>query len=77
MRINRHSLKAIREGRGFTISGLSQASGVDRTVVTRLESGERRGTPTQIRALAIALCTAVPAIAIFDIDDDPDTESVA
>jgi transcriptional regulator with XRE-family HTH domain len=39
---------------------------VDRTVITRLESGERRGTPAQLKALAAALDVSLLAIALMD-----------
>ena len=62
MRLNGEALKVIRERTGLTITQLSTASGVDRTVITRLESGERRGTPAQIVALAQALNVALTVI---------------
>lgn len=62
MRANPEALKAIRVRTGESIASLSRASGVDRTVITRLENGERRGTPAQLRALAEALQVPVTAI---------------
>jgi transcriptional regulator with XRE-family HTH domain len=63
MKINGEALKAIRERSGMSITGLANASGVDRTVVTRIESGERRGTPAQHKALSEALMVPMQAIA--------------
>lgn len=62
MRLNGEALKVIRERTGLSITDLSRTSGVDRTVITRLESGERRGTNAQIVALAQALNVALTAI---------------
>lgn len=62
MRLNGEALRVIRERTGLTITQLGTASGVDRTVITRLESGERRGTPAQLVALAQALNVPLTAI---------------
>jgi len=67
MKINADALRAIRERTGLTITGLSNASGVDRTVITRIESGERKGTPAQHKALANALGVSMLAIAITEV----------
>ena len=64
MRTNPEALKALRLRTGYTITQLSNKSGVDRTVLTRLESGERRGTPEQIKALAEALEVPMLVIAV-------------
>jgi transcriptional regulator with XRE-family HTH domain len=64
MRINGDALRAIRERTGLTISELSRASGVDRTVITRIETGQRQGTPAQHKALAEALHVSMLAIAV-------------
>jgi transcriptional regulator with XRE-family HTH domain len=66
MRANPASLRPLRERTGLSISELSRSSGVDRTVITRLESGERRGTPAQLKALAAALDVSLLAIALMD-----------
>lgn len=55
MQIDGDALHACRYRRGLTISGLAALSGVDRTVITRIERGQRRGTPAQHKALAEAL----------------------
>lgn len=55
MNLNRAALTAIRERSGLSKTGLADKAGVDRTLVHRLENGERRGTPTVMRKLADAL----------------------
>lgn len=55
MGINGTALRIIRERTGLTISELARASQVCRTVITRIERGERPGTPAQCVALASAL----------------------
>lgn len=64
MKINGEALKAIRSRSEMTITQLSVASGIDRTVITRIEKGERRGTPAQHKALARALQVPMQAIAL-------------
>lgn len=60
MRINGAALREIRKRSGLSIAKLSEASGVDRSVISRIERGERRGTPRQHVELAQALgCTLV------------------
>jgi len=59
MRINGEALRVLRERTGLSITMLSKASGVDRTVITRLESGERRGTAAQAKALSVALAAPI------------------
>lgn len=67
MRTNGPALRAIRQRTGFTVTQLANAAGVDRTVLTRLENGERRGTPAQIKALAQALDVPVTAIIVSEV----------
>ncbi len=55
MRINGEALRAIRERTGYSITELADTSGVDRTTISRIESGRRRGTAAQCRSLAEAL----------------------
>ena len=55
MNLNRESLVTIRERSGLSKSALAERAGVDRTLVHRLENGERNATPTVIRKLADAL----------------------
>lgn len=63
MTSNGAAIKAIRERTGLTCSQLARTAGIDRTHLHRIESGERRGTPAQIAAIAAAL--AVPTTAII------------
>jgi transcriptional regulator with XRE-family HTH domain len=63
MHANGAALRVIRERTGLTISSLARAAGIDRTALTRIESGERRGTPAQLAALAAALAVPITAIA--------------
>lgn len=67
MKVNPEALKAIRLRTGETRTSLQNKSGVDRTVITRLETGERRGTPAQLKALAEALAVPITAISIQEV----------
>lgn len=62
MRVNSEALRAIRERTGLSAAALSKQSGVDPTVISRLEKGERKGTPAQLKQLADALAVPVTAI---------------
>lgn len=55
MHINRHALQAIRESQGVSKADLARAIGVDRTLITRFENGERVANGEQIRRIAEAL----------------------
>lgn len=63
MELNRDALIALRERSGLNKQQLADAAGVDRTLVTRIESGERRATAAVIVKLAEAL--KVPTTAIL------------
>lgn len=67
MKLNIEALKVIRERSGVTKAELADRAGIDRTLVTRLENGERAGTPAVIAKLAaalqvsqLAICSDVP-----------------
>lgn len=45
----------IRERTGHSKASLADAAGVDRTLITRIENGERKATPAVMRKLADAL----------------------
>ena len=62
MKSNGAAIAAIREGRGLTKSELARLVNVDLSHLARIESGERNGTPTQIKAIAAALVVPVTAI---------------
>lgn len=55
VKLNPEALRVIRERSGMSKAELAERAGIDRTLVTRLENGERPGTPRVIRALAVAL----------------------
>lgn len=71
MELNRAALLVIRERSGLTKSALAERAGVDRTLVHRLENGERRATPAVMRKLADAL--DCPLLALIG----PTTEEAA
>ena len=62
MQLNREALTAIRERSGMNRSQLAAASGVDRTLVHRIETGERKASADVIRKLAIGLKVPVTAL---------------
>ncbi len=55
MNLNRDALTTIRERSGLSKTELATRAGVDRTLVHRLENGERKATPSVLRKLALAL----------------------
>jgi transcriptional regulator with XRE-family HTH domain len=55
VKLNPHALRVIRERTGLSKAQLAELAGVDRTLVTRLENGERSATPAVIVKLAAAL----------------------
>src|SRR3712207_2196790 len=50
-----HPVQAWREHRVMTQTALATTSGVPQPTLTQIESGERRGTPAQMKKLARAL----------------------
>lgn len=68
MNLNRAALKEIRERSGIGKTDLADRAGVDRTLVHRLENGERRGTPVVMRKLADAL--GCPLMALMGPEED-------
>jgi transcriptional regulator with XRE-family HTH domain len=65
--LNRHTLELVRTRSGLSKADLAERAGVDRTLITRLENGERVATPAVIVKLAtalgcsqLALCDAPP-----------------
>lgn len=69
MRANYEAIKALR----VRTTGLSKAAiagrvkpPIDPSLYSRIESGERPGTPAQLRAIADVLEVPLSAIAIFD-----------
>jgi transcriptional regulator with XRE-family HTH domain len=53
-------LRELREERGFSQYGLAQESGVGRSTIAALETGERGAHPSTMRALARALGVTIP-----------------
>jgi transcriptional regulator with XRE-family HTH domain len=62
MNLNRDALVALRERSGLSKQELADRAGVDRTLITRLENGERRATPAVMKKLAAALAVSLLAI---------------
>lgn len=62
MQLNRHALTALRSAKSISKAELARAVGVDRTLITRFENGERPASQIQIQNLAKAL--HVPVLAI-------------
>lgn len=53
--LNRAALTEIRQRSGLSKAALANLAGVDRTLIHRLENGERSATPSVMRKLADAL----------------------
>jgi XRE family transcriptional regulator, regulator of sulfur utilization len=68
MKLNPAALRVIRERTGLSKAELADRAGIDRTLVTRLENGERTGTPAVIVKLAGALQCSQLAICSMDAD---------
>lgn len=68
MRLNRQTLRILRERSGHSKASLAERAGIDRTLVTRLENGEREATPAVMRKLAEAL--DVPLYALMGPESD-------
>ena len=75
MKLNREALVVIRERSGLSKTELAERAGIDRTLVHRLENGERNASVTVIRKLAVALQCSV--LAISTCDQPTDTEAAA
>lgn len=69
MQINREALKAIRTRSGMPIAELARRTGIDRTAISRIESGDRRGTVDQLGRLAGALGVPPYAITLYESDE--------
>jgi transcriptional regulator with XRE-family HTH domain len=62
MRTNGEAITALRERTGLTKTQLAKAAGIDRTHLHRIETGERQGTPSQVRSIAETLQVPITAI---------------
>ena len=60
--LNTEALKAIRQRSGMSQVELAARAGVPQDALSRIESGKRKATPAQVRALASALHVSIPAI---------------
>jgi len=67
MRLNNVAFKVIRERSGFSLAAIAEATGIDRSNLTHIEAGRRRGTAKQIKDLARAL--DVPVLAIAQLEE--------
>ena len=66
MRANGPAIRAMRERTGMTKTQLARATGIDRTHLHRMESGERQGTPAQLVAIAHILEVPVTVVSTSD-----------
>ena len=66
MRANGPAIRALRERTGLTKTQLATATGIDRTHLHRIENGERKGTPTQLVAIARVLDVPVTVVSTSD-----------
>ena len=67
-------LRELREERGFSQYSLAQKSGVGRSTIAALETGERGAHPSTTRALARALRVTVPDLYRDRITSPPSQE---
>lgn len=67
MNLNRHTLTVVRKLNGLSKAQLAERAGIDASLVTRIENGQRTASPAVILKLADAL--RVPPISLAD---DPD-----
>jgi transcriptional regulator with XRE-family HTH domain len=70
-------LRDLREERGFSQYGLAQESGVGRSTIAALETGERGAHPSTMRALAQALGVRVPDLYRDRITPPPSQDGLA
>lgn len=71
MKLNREALRVVRERTGLSQADLAGLAGVDRTLVYRLERGQRNASPTVIKKLAVALDVPLGAlIGIVNLDGE-------
>jgi transcriptional regulator with XRE-family HTH domain len=70
-------LRELREERGFSQYSLAQQSGVGRSTIAALETGERGAHPSTMRALARALRVTIPDLYRDTITPPPSQERPA
>ena len=66
MRINKDSLRAVRERSGYSIRQLAEASGVSRSSISDIERGVQEPSPATVRNLAQALLVPTTALLLSD-----------
>lgn len=62
VKINPDALRAIRERTGLSVAELARQAGMERSTLSKIEHGERHGTPAQIVTLARVLDVPTTAI---------------
>lgn len=75
MKLNREALTVIRKRSGLSKTALAELAGVDRTLVHRLENGERNASEAVMRKLADAL--QCPILALMGPEREPGEEKAA
>jgi transcriptional regulator with XRE-family HTH domain len=68
-RLNGAAVKAIRESLGINASTIAKDIGVSRGYYSRLESGDRSGTPQTMKAIADRLKVQLDAVTIKGDDE--------
>lgn len=66
-RLKGETVRIIRERTGLHLAALAVLADVDITSLSRIERGQRTGTPAQHKRIAEAL--GVPLIAILDVSE--------
>jgi len=74
VRLNRHALDEWRQEREFTITELANAMEVDRTLVSKVLSGERKASPAFI-ARAAAELRVRKVVLLADPNDDTEVRA--
>jgi len=62
MILNEHALKAIRESHGITLTDMAEAVGLSLSMLSRIESGDRKASVAHIRQMASVLGVSPLAI---------------
>ena len=62
MRLNHQALRVIRELNGLSQSKAAELAGIDRPNYAHMEAGRRKGTPEQIRKIALMLDVPMTAL---------------
>lgn len=62
MQLNPSALRVIRERTGYSQTELAELTGIDRSALSNMEAGRRKGTPAQLRELATVLQVPITAL---------------